>query len=196
MVSMIRFPSYTLDIKITLPQLAVESKRAELDIQMEPSAGWRQLHILDWRIIPKDAYIEINNDAFRAEHDLEQVVPFTEKLAGESRSTLASETAWRAKNGDMCYFAKPHDMRPVMDYAMHYFDLQDAKAASYNVALGPRSSPQIIPHVDPAQKYEVAPLMDSAYSFSFNYTPAQVRTYLAVQPELQIKAIPHLEKRV
>ncbi|MCL2548632.1 MAG: hypothetical protein FWE76_05685 [Symbiobacteriaceae bacterium] len=193
---MIQFPKYRLDIDITLPQIGTRIQNAEIDIQMEPSAAYRQFHPLEWKVIPNQAYVDIDMSAWRAEFDVENPVAWSEKIVGEGGAFLARETGWRAKNGDLFYFATPGDLRPLLDFAMHYFALQDERYASWNVDWSPKNRPQITAVMDVAQRFDVAPLSDSAYSFSITASPAVVEIYLAVQPETRMRATPIFDERV
>ncbi|MCL2497756.1 MAG: DUF6470 family protein [Symbiobacteriaceae bacterium] len=192
---MVQIPRYNLEINITFAQIGIQTQNAQLEMQMEPSAAWRQFNPPQWQVIPKDAYIEINYDAWRAEFDIETPVRWTEKIVAEGRVELEEENRWRARNGDLCYRATPGDKRPVIDFAMHFFHLQEANAWS-NVGLSPVAQPDITAVVDPAQRFQWEPFAAAAFSFRITATPPSVEVYLEVQPEVRIRAIPLLDARV
>ena len=193
---MIQFPRYDIDIQITYAQVAARTTDAVVDFQMEPSPAERMLNPIEWRTVPREAHIEINTDEFRREFDIELPVDWSEKLAAESRMELEEGNRWRANNGDLYYRATPGDTRPLLDYAMRYFTVQDARYESANVALAPNAKPQIIPRVDPSQNYVVDPLSTAINTYRFQITPHSVEVYLAVQPDIQMRAVPKLDVRV
>ena len=190
---MIQFPRYRLDIDITFAQLGTHTKNAEIDIQMVPSATERMLNPLEWKVIPREAHIEIDNSAFREEYDIEETPRWVEKKAGQSRAVLAQETAWRARNGDLFYFATPGDLRGVTDYALHYFAHQDNQ--EINIDLTQHGGLKVTCDLEPTQRFQIAPLSDSTYRFDITASRAEVDIYLAVQPKLQIRAT-RLDERV
>ena len=188
-------PRYNLDIEITLPQIGVRSENAQVEIQMEPSAASRQFHPPEWHAVERNAFVEIDNSAWRAEFDIETPVLFTEKIVAEGRSELEQENAWRARNGDLCYRARPGDKTPVIDFAMHYFNVQDAKV-EFNVDYTPHARPIITGHVDPMQKLQFEPWSAAAFGYRITATPPSVEIYLAVQPSIRMHAEAIYDERV
>jgi hypothetical protein len=165
-------------------------------MEMEPSATDRMLNPVEWRVVPRNAYVNVDNTNLFTEFDIETPIAWTEKINAEGEQLLVEGNQWLARNGDMYYRATPGDNRPFMEFAMRYFARQDQRAASWNVALAPNSKPIISAVVDPAQTYEVEPLANAAFSYRFSVSPHSVEIYLAVQPEIQMRAIPKFEQRV
>jgi len=192
---MIQFPRYRLDTDLTFPQVGLQIRQAEMDIQMRPSPAERSLNPTAFTVIPRQVEFSIDYRELETYLDDEPPVRFTEKYVGEGSALLEQETSWRAHNGDLYYRATPGDLRPMLDFAMRYFHSQDEHAANWNIALAPQHRPQAIFKVEPSQRLQFPPLITEAYSLQITASMPQANAYLAVKPEIKMRAT-RLDQRV